>query len=134
MTRAQTGLAQGWVFDEGTSLPVQLRVLNFYANGDITYVAKINGVGLREGDFVSKGQLLATIDDRRQTSSIETAEADIQVAINQREQSEASLLQAQANLDKTESDLALAQTELQRYQSLFERGVVAESYRDAGDS
>ncbi|MEO1124416.1 MAG: biotin/lipoyl-binding protein [Cyanobacteria bacterium J06639_16] len=73
---------------------MQLRVLNFYANGDITYVAKINGVGLREGDFVSKGQLLATIDDRRQTSSIETAEADIQVAINQREQSEASLLQA----------------------------------------
>ncbi|MEO1347725.1 MAG: biotin/lipoyl-binding protein [Cyanobacteria bacterium J06635_15] len=131
VTRAQTGLAQGWVFDEGTSLPVQLRVLNFYANGDITYVAKINGVGLREGDFVSKGQLLATIDDRRQTSSIETAEADIQVAINQREQSEASLLQAQANLDKTESDLALAQTELQRYQSLFERGVVAESDRDA---
>ena len=130
VTRAATGLAQGWVFDEGTSLPVRLRVLNFYANGDITYVAKINGVGLREGDFVTQGQLLATIDDRRQSSSIETANADIQVAINQRDQSEAARLQAQADLERAESDLALAQTELQRYQSLFEQGAVAESDRD----
>ena len=130
VVQAQTDLAQGWVFDEGTSLPVQIRILNFYASGDITYVARNNGVELKEGDFVSRGELLATIDDRRQTASIETAAADIQVAINQREQSEASLLQAQANLEKAESDLALAETELIRYQRLFDQGAVSESDRD----
>ena len=131
VVRVQKDLAQGWVFDEGASLPVQIRILNFYASGDITYVAKNNGVELREGDFVSRGQLLATVDDRRQASSIETAEADIQVAMNQRDQSEASLLQARANLEKAESDLALAQTEHYRYQTLFEQGAVSESDRDA---
>ena len=127
---ASTSSIQGWVFDEGTVWPVQRRILNFQAGGDITYVTKIDGIDLREGDWVSQGQLLATIDDRRQMSSIETAEADIQVSINQRDQSEASLLQAQANLAKAESDLTLAQTELHRYQTLFEQGAISESDRD----
>jgi HlyD family secretion protein len=128
---AETGQAQGWVFDEGAVWPVQRRVLNFQASGDITYVAKIDGVELREGDFVSRGQLLATIDARRQLSSIETAESDIRVSENQFSQSEASLLQAQANLERAESDLALAETELQRYEALFEEGAVSASDRDA---
>ena len=131
VTRAQPGLAQAWVFDEGISLPVKLRVLNFYADGDITYVAKSNGVALKEGDFVSRGQLLATVDDRRQTSGMAISEADIQVAIDQRDQSKASLQKAKAELAKAESDLALAQTEYQRYQSLFEKGAVSASSRDA---
>ena len=130
VTYAKKSLAQAWVFDEGISLPVQLRVLNFYADGDITYVAKNNGVALKEGDFVSRGQLLATVDDRRQTSSMVTSEADIQVAINERDQSQASVLQAKAELAKAESDLALAQTEYRRYQSLFEQGAVSASSRD----
>ncbi|MEM9482907.1 MAG: HlyD family efflux transporter periplasmic adaptor subunit [Cyanobacteria bacterium P01_F01_bin.116] len=130
VTPAQQGLAQAWVFDEGISLPVQLRVLNFYADGDITYVAKNNGVALKEGDGVARGQLLATVDDRRQTSSMVTSNADIQVAVNQRDQSQASVLQAKAELAKAESDLALAQTEYQRYQSLFEQGAVSASSRD----
>ena len=97
--RAQKGPIQGWVFDEGSVWPVRRRILNFQASGDITYVAKINGVELREGDFVSQGQLLATIDARRQESSIDTAVADIQVSETQLNQSRASLLQSQANLE-----------------------------------
>ncbi|MEM0978991.1 MAG: HlyD family efflux transporter periplasmic adaptor subunit [Cyanobacteria bacterium P01_H01_bin.58] len=131
VVQARTDVAQGWVFDEGTSLPVQIRILNFYASGDITYVARNNGVELKEGDFVSRGELLATIDARRQNASIETADADIQVAVNQRDQSEAALLQAQANLEKAESDLALAKTEFRRFQALFEEGAVSASDRDA---
>lgn len=130
VVRAQQDLAQGWVFDEGISLPVQIRFLNFYASGDITYVAKIDGVELREGDFVSQGQLLATIDDRRQMASIATADADVQVAVNQRDQSEASMLQARANLESAKSDLALAEVEFQRFQILYEQGAVSESDRD----
>lgn len=129
--RAQKGPIQGWVFDEGSVWPVKRRLLNFQANGDITYVAKIDGVELREGDFVSRGQLLATIDSRRQRSSIATAEADIQVSETQLGQSEASLLQSQASLERAKSDLALAQSELKRYENLFEQGAVSESDRDS---
>ena len=130
VAQAQTDIAQGWVFDEGTVLPVRRRILNFQANGDITYVAKVDGVELREGDWVSKGQLLASIDSRRQAASIESAESEIQVTVNQRNQSEAALLQAQANLEKAESDLTLDQTEFRRYQELFEQGAVSESDLD----
>ncbi len=130
VVQAQTEVAQGWAFDEGYVLPVRRRILNFQENGDITYVAKVDGVELREGDWVSKGQLLATIDSRKQAASIETAEADVQVAVNQRKQWEAALLQAQANLEKAESDLSLEQTELRRYQQLFDQGAVSESDRD----
>lgn len=129
--RAQTGPIQGWVFDEGSVWPVQRRLLNFQASGDITYIAKINGVELREGDEVSQGQLLATIDARRQQSSIDTAEADIQVSETQLSQSQASLLQSQARLESAKSDLELAQTELRRYENLFQEGAVSESDRDA---
>ncbi|MEO0378471.1 MAG: biotin/lipoyl-binding protein [Cyanobacteria bacterium P01_A01_bin.17] len=128
---AERGPVQGWVFDEGAVLPVNRRLLNFQASGDITYIAKVDGIELREGDFVSQGQLLATIDARRQQSSIATAEADIQVSETQLSQSNASLLQAQANLERAESDLELAETELRRYESLFEQGAVSESDRDA---
>jgi multidrug resistance efflux pump len=126
----QPSLAQGWVFDEGVSLPVNLRVLYFQSSGDITYVANLNGTSLREGDRVSQGQLLAAIDDRRQTASIDSANADVEVALNQQSQSQSSLLQAEANLERAQSDLALAESELQRYQDLFEQGVVSESDRD----
>ncbi|MEO0852599.1 MAG: TolC family protein, partial [Cyanobacteria bacterium J06648_11] len=130
VVRAQAGVAQGWVFDEGSVFPVQRRVLTFQANGDVTYVAKVNGVELREGDLVSRGQLLASIDDRRQTASIETNEADIQVSENQLSQSEADLRKAEASLGSAESDLELAITELKRYQELFDQGAVSESDRD----
>ena len=128
---AETGLAQGWVFDEGSVWPVRRRVLNFQASGDVVYVAKVDEIELREGDFVEQGQLLATIDARRQQSSIVTAEADIEVSETQLNQSEASLEQAQANLRRAQSDLALAQAELQRYEGLFQEGAVSESDRDA---
>ncbi|MEO0868800.1 MAG: biotin/lipoyl-binding protein [Cyanobacteria bacterium J06642_11] len=129
--RAQKGPIQGWVFDEGSVWPVQRRLLNFQASGDITYVAKVNGVELREGDFVSRGQLLAEIDARRQQSNIATAEADILVSETQLSQSRASFLQTQASLERAQSDLALAETELRRYENLFKQGAVSESDRDA---
>ena len=128
--RIEPSTAQGWVFDEGTSLPVELRILNFQASGDITYVASTDGIPLREGDPVVRGQLLAQIDDRRQQASITTATADIVVAENQRDQSVASLAKARTGLNQAASDLALAQTELQRYQELYTQGAVPESERD----
>ncbi|MEL6260901.1 MAG: multidrug transporter [Cyanobacteria bacterium J06623_5] len=132
--RVQTGPVQEWVFDEGASLPVELEALTFEASGTVTYLAKVNGTPLRAGDSVFQGQLLATIDDRKQTASITAAEADVQVAISQQHQAEASLQEAKANLSQAESDLALARSERRRNQSLFEEGAISESALDVYQS
>ncbi|MEM6840272.1 MAG: multidrug transporter [Cyanobacteria bacterium P01_C01_bin.120] len=128
--RAQTGLAQQWVFDEGVVTSARRRVLNFEAEGDIEFIAKVDGRDLREGDAVAQGQLLATIDDRKQNVDIDTAAADVEVAVRQQDQALAALLQAEADLDKAQSDLRFDESELVRYQELFEQGAVSESQRD----
>ncbi|MGK7888373.1 MAG: efflux RND transporter periplasmic adaptor subunit [Leptolyngbyaceae cyanobacterium] len=128
--RAEERLAQQWVFDDGIVWPVRRRVLTFQAEGDIETIAKVNGRDLRAGDYVTQGQLLATIDDRRQQSAIDTAQADLTVAQKQKQQAEAALIQAETNFDKSKSDLELAKTELVRYERLFEEGVIAASDRD----
>lgn len=128
--RAQTGLAQQWVFDEGVVVAEQRRVLNFEAKGDINFIADVDGRDLREGDSVLRGQLLATIDDRKQSVDIDTATADVEVANRQQSQAVSSLSQAEANLDKARADLKFDNTELRRYQGLFEQGAVSASSRD----
>ncbi|MEM8602962.1 MAG: multidrug transporter [Cyanobacteria bacterium P01_H01_bin.121] len=130
VVRAERGLAQQWVFDEGTVGAVRRRVLKFEADGDINFIAKTEGRDLREGDLVRQGELLATIDDRKQQSAIDTAEADLKVALQERNQAQAALAQAQASYTEEQSDLDLAITELRRYQGLFEQGAVSESDRD----
>ncbi len=158
VVRVEKGLAQGWVFDEGSVLPERRHLLNFHDSGDITYIAKNDGIDLREGDPVFEGQLLARIDARRQTSDIQTSEADIQVAQTQRNQmvsqrnqmasqlnqtiaqrnqtlaqlnqATTDLRKAETNVGKAQADLELARTEFRRYQTLFEQGIVSASDRD----
>lgn len=130
VSRAEIGLAQEWIFDEGIVGSVRRRVLNFEVNGEVKFITKVDGRDLREGDTVSQGQLLATIDDRTEIVAIDTAEADLEVAIQEREQAEAQLLQTRADFDKAQSDLRLEETELVRYESLFEDGAVAAIDRD----
>ena len=130
VTRAETGLAQQWVFDDGIVWPVKRRVLTFQAEGDIQYIDKVNGRDLRAGDIVRTGQVLAKIDSRRQQSALDTANADVAVAVQERDQAQARVVQAKASLDSSKSDLALAESELVRHQELFEEGVIPESDRD----
>ncbi len=130
VTAAQVGLAQQWVFDEGVVTSARRRVLKFEANGNIEFIKQVEGRDLREGDVVSQGELLATIDDRTQVVDIETAAADLEVSGRQQDQAEAALLQAEADFDKAQSDLTFDEAELGRYQALFEQGAVSASDRD----
>lgn len=130
VTRAATGLAQAWVFDEGTVSSVRRRVLTFQDNGNIEFIKQVDGRDLREGDPIARGEVVATIDDRTQIVAIDTAEADLNVAIEERDQAAAALLQTQANFDKAQSDLGLQETELVRMERLLAGGAVSETDRD----
>ncbi|MEM8831110.1 MAG: multidrug transporter [Cyanobacteria bacterium P01_G01_bin.19] len=130
VTKVERGLAQQWVFDEGIVKSVLQRVLNFEADGDINFIAKVDGQDLREGDRVSKGQLLATIDDRKQRAAIETEEANLEVSRQRLSQSQTELRQSEVEFAKARSDLNLAESQLRRREELFKDEVITESELD----
>ena len=128
---AQLSAIRRWVTSPDGEVRVErYKQLIFETSGEITYLAKVEGRYLREGDFVRTGQLLATIDDRQYRSNIRAAVADREVAKRNKDQTLASLRQAQANLKKAQADLDLAKVEAKRRQDLYRQGVVPATERD----
>ncbi|MEM8638168.1 MAG: HlyD family secretion protein [Cyanobacteria bacterium P01_G01_bin.54] len=135
---AETAAIQGWITSDGQVEATRGKHLTFEANGEITYLMRIGGRFLREGDTVQAGQLLAAIDDRTYRSDIRSTRANVAVAQRARDQSQSRLLQARSELKTAQSELkaaqanlALAQSELERYEMLLgenrEAWVVTES-------
>lgn len=69
------------------------------------------------GDRVTRDQLIAELDDEEYSQQVRQAEADLQVA--------------QANLEESLSSLNVAQRELERIQELHKKGISADSELDA---
>ncbi|MGB5961165.1 MAG: HlyD family efflux transporter periplasmic adaptor subunit [Coleofasciculaceae cyanobacterium] len=144
VTTAQSKPISAWVSTEGTVQAKQFRYLAFDVAGDVTYIAKQNGRGLREGDKVTKGELLAQIDDREELANVSKAEAaiaeaqkrkaaaaaDVASAQSQVAQARSQVQQLQAQVTKAQSKRNLEQTQLQRYQFLFKEGAVASNEID----
>jgi multidrug efflux system membrane fusion protein len=96
------------------TVPIQLRTIgNVEAYSTVSVKSQIGGVltrvHFREGQDVSKGALLFTIDPRPY---------------------EAALKQAEANLAKNNAQLAHARKEAQRYAELVKKGYVAQEQYD----
>ena len=96
------------------TVPIQLRTIgNIEAYSTVSVKSQIGGVltrvHFREGQDVSKGALLFTIDPRPY---------------------EAALRQAEANLAKNNAQLANARKEVQRYAELVKKGYVAQEQYD----
>ncbi|NEN94421.1 MAG: hypothetical protein F6J94_10995 [Moorea sp. SIO1F2] len=117
----------------------------------VEYIKKINGRPLREGDFVRQGELLARVDQRKLASDVTVAAAaeveatkGVITAMASLQQSQASVRAEQANQARALASLAqakadmkkaiaarnLAETEMKRYQRLWQQGVVSASDRD----
>jgi RND family efflux transporter MFP subunit len=69
------------------------------------------------GDKVNRNQLIAVLDDEEYSQQVRQAEADLQVA--------------QANLDESRSSRDVAQRELERVEELHKKGISADSELDA---
>jgi multidrug efflux pump subunit AcrA (membrane-fusion protein) len=67
---AQSAPIQAWVFSDGFASAVRSKHLTFEVPGTITYIKKIEGRDLREGDRVREGELLAKVDDRKLAADI----------------------------------------------------------------
>jgi len=141
---AEEGDIQAWISSEGTVQAVRFKHLAFDVDGDITYLTDRDGRSLRAGDLVSQGELLASIDDRTLQADVIQAESAVNEARRQRGASAASVAQAEAQVASARAQVAqaeaarsqaisareLAQTELQRYQQLFNQGAISNSDLD----
>ena len=75
-------------------------------------------VHVNEGDRVSAGQVLVTLDSRVAQSAVQEAEASLR---------QAQLQETAARLDLDEDTVSLRESELRRQQALFERGLTSAS-------
>ena len=74
-------------------------------------------INKRIGDWVSRGETVASIDDAEYQQAVLEAEANLRIA--------------QASLKETESQFALSKQELERVRSLQEKGIASPSELDA---
>ena len=96
---------------------------------------------VKEGDIVEKGQLLARIDNRDIVAQANQSRANINaleaqtvqastVTVQQDRAAKAALNTAYAQLEKAQSDLALAQNDYNRFNELLASGAVSRQVFD----
>ena len=143
-TRVKRQLIQKFVFGNGRVGATKGKHLTLETSGTITYIKKVNGRELREGDFVKAGELLAKVDDRRLRADLAQAQAKTAEAETQRitaqanvsqaeavvEQAKADKIRAQADLRSAKDAYRLAQSEYKRRSELFESGAISASDSD----
>ena len=136
---------RNWVASEGTVRAVRFKHLAFDVDGEVTYIADRDGRNLREGDRVTKGELLAQIDDRQLQADVNKAQAAVTEAREQKAATAAEVAQAQsqvaqaraqvgqmrAQLNQAKAVRNLAQSELNRYQQIFNQGAISASDIDS---
>jgi RND family efflux transporter MFP subunit len=95
----------------GTVYPVYQYIIAPKVSGRIIEITK------RIGDWVKRGEVVARIDDAEYQQAVIEAEANLKIA--------------QASLTETNSQFSLAAQELERVQSLREKGIASPSELDA---
>ena len=97
---------------------------NLVGNATVQIVPKVAGrlasVRARIGDVVSQGQVIATVEDNEIREQVRQAEAAAQVS--------------QATIRQREADVKLAQTNLDRARSLYDRQLLARQALDDAEA
>jgi HlyD family secretion protein len=102
----------------GEIKPVEQNQANVNANS----YGKITEILVKEGDHVSKGQLLMRTEDVQQSASVEAQQAAVRTSQADVSAQEANVLSAQAALDTSQADLAQAVARLNQATENFKRG------------
>ncbi len=110
------------------AVPVEVRAIgNAEAISTISVKSQVGGeltrVHFAEGDFVRKGQILFTIDQRPLQAQVAQVEANLA-------RDKAQLAQAQANLARDEAQAKYAEAQFGRMAKLAEQGVISRENLD----
>ncbi len=98
----------------GTVTPIYQYILAPKVSGRVVQIKK------RIGDWVKKGEVVARIDDSEYQQAVREAEANLKIA--------------QASLREANSQFALAKQDLERVQSLQEKGIASPAELDAAQT
>jgi len=127
---------------EQKTVPVQVTAVgNVQAYTTVSIKSQVAGqivkVHFTEGQEVTQGQLLFTIDPRPMQASVRQWEANVakdqaalrsaEAALNQRR---AEVTQALANLDRDLANLEMARVQEERYRTLADKGLIAREQYD----
>ena len=94
---ATNGPIREFEFAEGTAHALRREFLLFEASGKINFVRSGDtGTALREGDAVTAGSVLATLENNAETASVSSAQASLDAA-------RAGLASAQSSFDRAEN-------------------------------
>lgn len=102
----------------GEVKPVEQNQANVNANS----MGKITAILIKEGDHVTKGQLLMRTEDVQQTASVDAQEAAVTTSQADVAAQEANVLSAKAALDTAQADAAQAAAKLNQATENFKRG------------
>ncbi len=102
----------------GEIKPVEQNQANVNANS----IGKITEILVKEGDHVTKGQLLMRTEDVQQAASVEAQRAAVSTAQADLAAQDANVLSAKAALETAQADLAQAVAKLNQATDNFKRG------------
>ena len=102
-----------------------------YVNIGATAFGRITKLYVKEGDRVSKGETLATIENVQPASSVAAQEASISAAKTEINSNIAAENTAVANIEHAKADLVQKKLDFDRYQQLYTQKLVSKQDFDA---
>jgi HlyD family secretion protein len=116
--KVQRGDLTQIVTANGEVKPVQQNQANVNANS----MGRITEILVKEGDMVTKGQLLLRTEDVQQSAAVEAQSAAVKTSEADLAAQDANVQSAKAALDTAQADLAQAKAKLKQASDNFNRG------------
>lgn len=113
---------------------------NAYVKADVTWIvpriaAEVATIEVKENQYVKKGDVLFTLDDRdyqarydQAVAQVDTKQANLRVQKGNQYAAEAKILEAKAQLRATQAEVTRLSEEYQRYEELMNDGVITRQH------
>jgi len=102
-----------------------------YVNVGATSFGRITHLLVKEGDHVSKGQVIATVENVQPEANVDAQQATIAAAKTDIASYIAAEKTAEANIEHAKADLEQKRLDWEREQGLYQAGIVSKSDYDA---
>ncbi len=113
---------------------------NAYVKADVTWIvpriaAEVATIEVKENQYVKKGDVLFTLDDRdyqarydQAVAQVDAKQANLRVQKGNQYAAEAKILEAKAQLRATQAEVTRLSEEYQRYEELMNDGVITRQH------
>jgi len=129
LVTVQTGKAQQQSLSSVVSASGEIKPKT-YVNVGANAMGKITKLHVREGDRVSKGEVLAQLENVQSTADVDANKASLQAAETDYVAADAALQTSRADLNRAQSDVDHANLDWDRAQGLYKGALIAKQDYD----